>query len=109
MSSMLNVSIFLTGYRDAQCGWMSSEEICHSDKPTWDESSFQRTVTFLVIYISKRGILEIWTPLQGVRVAAFNCCKWAKYFVGLSLIFISIFNEVKPKAIFFLDLSISAR
>lgn len=71
------------GYRDAQCAWIAAwEEMAQpTTKPmsSGNETPVTpRMVSFLVIYITKRGILEIWTPQQGTRVAAFNCCKGAK-------------------------------
>ena len=68
-------SSFLIGYRDSQCGWVTSWEETSSSASV---PSSHKTVAFLVIYITKRGILEIWTPQQGTRVAAFNCSKGAK-------------------------------
>jgi hypothetical protein len=73
---------FTVGYRDAQCGWITAwEEVGQLSTSTCleEEVSIPRTVSFLVIYISKRGIVEVWTPQQGTRVAAFNYSKGAKY------------------------------
>lgn len=72
------MNYFITGYRDAQCGWVVSWEDGNQLHSLASESSAKRTVAFLVIYIGKRGILEVWTPQQGARVAAFNCSKGAK-------------------------------
>ncbi|RMX40875.1 hypothetical protein pdam_00012040, partial [Pocillopora damicornis] len=61
------------GYRDAECGWvMVSEEDHQEEEPP---KSSLRTALFLVIYATKRGILEIWRTEQGPRVAAFNVGK----------------------------------
>lgn len=57
------------GYRDAGCGWLEVEG-------EWGGS--KRCVNFLVIYAPRRGLLEIWTPQQGARVAAFNVPKYSK-------------------------------
>ena len=62
------------GYRDAQCGWVTSAE----ETDPFKRSTAPKSVAFLVIYIGKRGILEIWAPQQETRVAAFNCVKGAK-------------------------------
>lgn len=62
------------GYRDAQCGWVVSRETSAGAQAGVE----QRTAAFLVIYIAKRGLMEIWTAQQGTRVAAFNCSKSAK-------------------------------
>lgn len=61
------------GYRDAECGWVMVTEENHQDaeKP----KTSPRTALFLVIYATKRGILEIWRTEQGPRVAAFNVGK----------------------------------
>ena len=64
----------LEGYRDAQCGWVVSRETSAGAQAGVE----QRTAAFLVIYIAKRGLMEIWTAQQGTRVAAFNCSKSAK-------------------------------
>lgn len=67
------------GYREAQCGWVAAWEDAPSvDLSGSDEEPTGRTVAFLVIYIAKRGLLEVWTAQQGTRVAAFNCSKNAK-------------------------------
>lgn len=49
--------ILTAGYRDAECGWvMVGEENHHElDQP----KSSLRTALFLVIYATKRGILEV--------------------------------------------------
>ncbi|CAL4058806.1 unnamed protein product, partial [Meganyctiphanes norvegica] len=57
------------GYRDAGCGWLEVEG-------EWGGS--KRCVSFLVIYAPRRGLLEIWTPQQGSRVAVFNVPKNSK-------------------------------
>ncbi|XP_029189553.2 rab3 GTPase-activating protein non-catalytic subunit-like [Acropora millepora] len=61
------------GYRDAECGWVMVTEENHqeTDKP----KTSLRTALFLVIYATRRGILEIWRTEQGPRVAAFNVGK----------------------------------
>ncbi|KAM7446520.1 Rab3 GTPase-activating protein non-catalytic subunit [Porites harrisoni] len=62
------------GYRDAECGWVMVEEENHHNEGELPKSSL-RTALFLVIYATKRGILEIWRTEQGPRVAAFNVGK----------------------------------
>ncbi|XP_068227254.1 rab3 GTPase-activating protein non-catalytic subunit-like [Palaemon carinicauda] len=57
------------GYRDADCGWLDLES-------EWGGS--KRRVSFLLIYAPRRGLLEVWTPQQGPRVAAFNVPKYSK-------------------------------
>ena len=48
----------MVGYRDAECGWvMVGEEDHHEEEPP---KSSLRTALFLVIYATKRGILEVW-------------------------------------------------
>ena len=73
------------GYRDAQCGWVVSRETLAGAEP----GAEQRTVAFLVIYIAKRGLMEIWTAQQGTRVAAFNCSKSAKLVPPNSILIIT--------------------
>ena len=47
----------MAGYRDAECGWvMVSEEDHQEEEPP---KSSLRTALFLVIYATKRGILEV--------------------------------------------------
>ena len=78
---ILFVAFFLfKGYRDADCGWVDIES-------EWGGS--KRRVSFLLIYAPRRGLLEVWTPQQGPRVAAFNVPKYAKYDYGLYLIIFS--------------------
>lgn len=71
------------GYRDAQCGWLVVEESDgapssdhgDSEAPPFsdDEASSQpRSCALVVIYAPQRGLLEIWAPWFGHRVAAFN-------------------------------------
>lgn len=57
------------GYRDADCGWVEVEG-------EWGGS--KRWVTFLLIYAPRRGLLEVWMPQQGPRVAAFNVPKQSR-------------------------------
>ncbi|XP_037796977.1 rab3 GTPase-activating protein non-catalytic subunit-like [Penaeus monodon] len=57
------------GYRDADCGWLEVEG-------EWGGT--KRQVAFLLIYAPRRGLLEVWTPQQGPRVAAFNVPKHAR-------------------------------
>lgn len=57
------------GYRDANCGWLEVEG-------EWGGT--KRRVAFLLIYAPRRGLLEVWTPQQGPRVAAFNVPKQSR-------------------------------
>ncbi|XP_069162048.1 rab3 GTPase-activating protein non-catalytic subunit isoform X2 [Procambarus clarkii] len=57
------------GYRDANCGW-------HEVEGSWGGT--KRCVVFLLIYTPRRGLLEVWTPQQGPRVAAFNVPKQSR-------------------------------
>ncbi|KAK7080271.1 Rab3 GTPase-activating protein non-catalytic subunit, partial [Halocaridina rubra] len=57
------------GYRDADCGWEDVEG---------DWGGLKRRVSFLLIYAPRRGLLEVWTPQQGPRVAAFNVPKYSR-------------------------------
>ncbi|XP_064601694.1 rab3 GTPase-activating protein non-catalytic subunit-like isoform X2 [Liolophura sinensis] len=61
------------GYRDAQLGWIQVKD---DGENKYEESV--RTAQFLVIYAPRRGILEVWTAVNGPRVAAFNVSKWAR-------------------------------
>ncbi|XP_042225418.1 rab3 GTPase-activating protein non-catalytic subunit-like isoform X1 [Homarus americanus] len=57
------------GYREANCGWLEVEG-------EWGGT--KRLVAFLLIYAPRRGLLEVWTPQQGPRVAAFNVPKQSR-------------------------------
>ena len=46
------------GYRDAECGWVMVEEEDHQHDDDPPKSAL-RTALFLVIYATKRGILEV--------------------------------------------------
>ena len=48
----------MVGYRDAECGWVMVEEENHHHEGKLPKSSL-RTALFLVIYATKRGILEV--------------------------------------------------
>ncbi|KAK3909218.1 Rab3 GTPase-activating protein non-catalytic subunit [Frankliniella fusca] len=61
------------GYRRAQCGWLQVEEEEPSQKGK--PKHLLRNVLFLVIYDPKKGMLEVWTVPNGVRVTAFSCSK----------------------------------
>lgn len=52
----------MVGYRDAECGWVMVEEENHPHEDELPKSSL-RTALFLVIYATKRGILEVYTEL----------------------------------------------
>ncbi|XP_074646161.1 rab3 GTPase-activating protein non-catalytic subunit-like isoform X2 [Tubulanus polymorphus] len=58
------------GYRDAQVAWVEVKEDSSRSKKV------VRTALFLIIYAPRRGILEVWTAQQGMRVSAFNVGKW---------------------------------
>lgn len=86
------------GYRDSQCAWIVSEELSmQPDEDTTDSKTLRRTphagkadgagadtggdnkpraltrkCVFVVIHAPRRGLLEIWSPWFGHRVAAFN-------------------------------------
>lgn len=72
VTSMIIVDIW-KGYRDAQCGWIDIS--CTTDISVAEK---QQSTLFLIVYIRKRGILEIWCPYQHYRVAAFNVGKGGK-------------------------------
>ncbi|KAK4305761.1 hypothetical protein Pmani_022352 [Petrolisthes manimaculis] len=57
------------GYRDADCGWV---------EVTGEWGEVRRTTCFLLIYAPRRGLLEVWTPQQGPRIAAFNVPKQSR-------------------------------
>ncbi|XP_052275243.1 rab3 GTPase-activating protein non-catalytic subunit-like isoform X3 [Dreissena polymorpha] len=59
------------GYRDATVGWVEVKE----EEESHSHVRQCRSAQFLVIYASRRGILEIWLAGNGPRVAAFNVSK----------------------------------
>ncbi|XP_078488494.1 rab3 GTPase-activating protein non-catalytic subunit [Ciona intestinalis] len=63
------------GYRDAQIAFVRS----HDDTQKHRHSgSSPRSALFLVIYAPRRGLLEIWSCINGPRVGAFNISKNAR-------------------------------
>lgn len=48
----------MAGYREAECGWVMVGEEDHHEEEL--PKSSLRTALFLVIYATKRGILEVW-------------------------------------------------
>ncbi|CAK8697150.1 unnamed protein product [Clavelina lepadiformis] len=66
------------GYRDAQIGFVRVKDE-DSDYENADGSHKPRkSALFLVIYAPRRGILEIWSCINGPRVGTFNIGKNAK-------------------------------
>ena len=63
------------GYRDAQVGWVQVKEDVHTEN-----NEMSRVAQFLLIYAPRRGILEVWTAVNGPRVAAFNVNKWCRLY-----------------------------
>lgn len=53
----------MAGYRDAECGWVMVGEEDHHEEEL--PKSSLRTALFLVIYATKRGILEARVSLLG--------------------------------------------
>lgn len=62
----------LKGYRDSHCGWILVEEEA-------DSSNVKRRVEFLIIYIPKKGLIEIWTMQFGAKVVTLNVDKDGRY------------------------------
>ncbi|XP_074601979.1 rab3 GTPase activating protein [Brevipalpus obovatus] len=78
------------GYRDAQCGWIESQE-----NPN---DVYSRKILFLCIYAPKRGILEIWRCQHGPRVEAFNVGRNCRLlYCGYSMIGMNdiIMNQIR--------------
>lgn len=48
----------MAGYREAECAWVMVGEEDHHEEEL--PKSSLRTALFLVIYATKRGILEVW-------------------------------------------------
>ena len=67
------------GYRDAQIAFIrTSEEEENNPKSLNRHETGKRMALFLVIYAPRRGILEVWSCVNGPRVATFNIGKNAK-------------------------------
>ncbi|XP_077976699.1 rab3 GTPase-activating protein non-catalytic subunit-like isoform X2 [Styela clava] len=75
------------GYRDAQIGFMRVFDDAHrshrhhhhhSHVDNEHRSNIRRHALFLLIYAPRRGLLEVWTCINGPRVGAFNVSKNAK-------------------------------
>lgn len=67
------------GYRDAQVGWAVAEEAGLPDDTAASTPGGGAAVTegsrkcsFAIIHAPRRGLVEIWVPWFGHRVAAFN-------------------------------------
>ncbi|XP_021929847.1 rab3 GTPase-activating protein non-catalytic subunit-like isoform X2 [Zootermopsis nevadensis] len=63
------------GYRDAQCGWLEVQEETRQCGISSRNTHQPRMALFLVIYVPKQGIIEIWAMQQGPRVAKFTASK----------------------------------
>ncbi|XP_046919263.1 rab3 GTPase activating protein [Dermatophagoides farinae] len=69
MQNLIAVRIW-KGYRKAEVGWIVIDEDLEQEN--------RKQAHFLVIYVPKRGILEIWCAQNGPRVTAFNVGKNCK-------------------------------
>ena len=58
------------GYREAQVGFIRAY-----DDTKHHHRGIRKMALFLVIYAPRRGILEIWSCINGPRVGAFNINK----------------------------------
>lgn len=58
----------LKGYRNVQIGWIVVEEETSA-------GDYPKQANFLVIYLKKRGILELFCSQNGPRVSSFNVGK----------------------------------
>jgi hypothetical protein len=58
------------GYRDAMVGWLLVRD--QSIDPAGGDNRCLRRALFMVIYASRRGLLEIWPAYRGTRVGAFD-------------------------------------
>jgi hypothetical protein len=67
------------GYRDAQCGWIEVQEETRQRSISSRNNTLPRLALFLVIYVPKQGIIEIWTMQQGPRVAKFTASKSGRW------------------------------
>ncbi|XP_065332946.1 rab3 GTPase-activating protein non-catalytic subunit [Cloeon dipterum] len=65
------------GYREAQCGWIEVRDpaIKLSSSSGSKSKSRPRTALFLVIYLPKKGIIEIWAMQNGPKVASIVVSK----------------------------------
>uniref|UniRef100_A0A914LGZ4 Rab3-GAP regulatory subunit N-terminal domain-containing protein n=1 Tax=Meloidogyne incognita TaxID=6306 RepID=A0A914LGZ4_MELIC len=55
------------GYRQARCGWIEKQQKCsapHQPAPS--------KALFLIIYVPRRGLLEVWSMQNGPRISAFE-------------------------------------
>ena len=65
----------MAGYRDAECGWVMVGEEDHHEEEL--PKSSLRTALFLVIYATKRGILEVCVSLLGGKEGSY-----IKFYIG---------------------------
>lgn len=64
------------GYRGAQCSFLEvpdEERIRQKGTP-----KRQRLATFLIIYIPKKGMIEIWALQQGPKIVTFSASKFSR-------------------------------
>ncbi|XP_059473324.1 rab3 GTPase-activating protein non-catalytic subunit [Neocloeon triangulifer] len=62
------------GYREAQCGWFEVRDPAAKQASSKSKTR-PRSALFLVIYVPKKGIIEIWAMQNGPKVASFNVTK----------------------------------
>ncbi len=63
----LNIIRVMKGYREAQCGWISTEpQISQSC------SLASKKMDFLVIFAPQRSIIEIWHAVYGIRISQWS-------------------------------------
>nr|XP_027197876.1 rab3 GTPase-activating protein non-catalytic subunit-like [Dermatophagoides pteronyssinus] len=74
MQNLIAIRIW-KGYRRAEIGWIVIDEDLEQSST---DISNRKQAHFLVIYLPKRGILEIWSAQNGPRVTAFNVGKNCK-------------------------------
>lgn len=68
----------LKGYRDSQCAFLNILD--PESKSRRHERRQARYALFLVIYLPKKGLIEIWALQQGPKVATFSASKYGRLF-----------------------------
>ena len=71
------------GYRDAECGWVMVGEENHHHEEELPKSSL-RTALFLVIYATKRGILEVTIFFKISELTVIEFCSAIKRSINLN-------------------------
>ena len=106
--AMLGTTVHVwKGYHHAQIGWINSTTVPVSD-PDMSHSDLPRDMRvscLLVVYLPKRGSIEVWSPEQKSRVAEFAVSKNGRLLLPYNCILDSLSGNLalKTRDVCFLD------